>query len=254
MKPSEIVLIVIPLLFFLSMLIFYFVQWRREKVFDEEVWNRGKSIFVGHFLRQWWTWLTHPIEQFLLEKSVTPNQLTACSIVVGFFSGLSYAMGHVPLGGWLLFLSGFLDMLDGRIARKKNMRSDSGAFFDSFGDRISEGAVYLGILYLFKDSPFFILISALTLLSSQLISYARARAEALGVDCKLGWMQRVERIIYLASASVLEPLFYYLTNEVLKIGRYVPLKLMMVFLAVTTTITACQRGVYVFKNLKEREG
>lgn len=253
MKPSEVVLIVVPIFFLLSMLIFYFIQWRENKIFDEEVWRRGKSIFIGHFLRQWWIWLTHPVEQFLLDRHVTPNHLTMLSLVVGFFSGLSYAVGHVPLAGWLTFLAGFFDMLDGRIARRKNMGSKSGAFFDSFADRISEGIVYLGIIYLFKNSAFLTIISATTLLSSQLISYARARAEALGVECKIGWMQRVERLIYLSAASVFEPLFYYFTHDLLRVGRYIPLKLIMVFLAITTTITVYQRGVYVFKMLKKKE-
>lgn len=251
MKASEIAFVIIPSLFLLSMVVFYSLQWRKEKVFDKEIWARGKSIFLGQFLRQWWMWLTSPVERALLELRITPNQITSFSVIISFFSGISYAMGHFPLGGWLLFLSGFFDLLDGRIARKKNMVTRDGAFFDSFLDRISEGLIYIGIIYYFKNSPLWLLVALLTMLSSQLISYAKARAEALGIECKVGWMQRPERVIYLAGVSTVEPILYHIINKPLGLGKYFFFKIVLLFLCLMATVTAYQRAVHSINSLRK---
>lgn len=252
MKPSELAFVIIPSLFLFSMLIFYIFQWRRNRVFDEEIWSRGTSFFLGQFLRQWWMWLTSPIERMILLWKITPNQVTGLSVVVSLFSGISYAAGHFPLGGWLLFLSGFLDLLDGRIARRKNMVTMDGAFFDSFSDRVSEGLVYLGIVYYFRNSTLWLIISVATMLSSQLISYAKARAEALGVECRVGWMQRPERIIYLAGVSTLEPILYHIINKPLGLGNYFFFRIVLLFLFIMTVVTAYQRAFHSIRFLREK--
>ncbi len=250
MKPSELAFIIIPSFFLFSMALFYFFQWRKDKIFDKEVWSRGASVFLGQFLRQWWMWLTYPVERAILGLKITPNQVTGFSVIISFFSGLSYAVGHFPLGGWLLFLSGFFDLLDGRIARKKNMVTRDGAFFDSFSDRIAEGLVYTGIIYYFRKSPFWLVVAVLTLLSSQLISYAKARAEALGINCSVGWMQRPERIIYLGGVSTLEPILYHIINKPLGLGNYFFFKIILLFLCIVATITVYQRAVHSINSLR----
>jgi CDP-diacylglycerol--glycerol-3-phosphate 3-phosphatidyltransferase len=251
-RPSEIAFVVIPSLFLISMLFFYFLQWRKDKIFDKEVWSRGTSVFLGQFFRQWWMWLTHPVEKAILGLKITPNQVTGLSIVISFFSGLSYAIGHFPLGGWLLFLAGFFDLLDGRIARRKNMVTKDGAFFDSFSDRVAEGIVYMGIIYYFRNSKFWLMVAVLTMLSSQLISYAKARAEALGVECAVGWMQRPERIIYLAGVSTIEPILYHIINKPLGLGNYFFFKIVLLFLCLMAGVTVYQRAIHTINSLRNK--
>jgi CDP-diacylglycerol--glycerol-3-phosphate 3-phosphatidyltransferase len=121
-------------------------------------------------------------------------------ILVG--SAVAYGLGVVRLGGFLLLVSGVFDMLDGRVARKSGGTTKFGAFYDSTLDRIGEAALLGGITLFFVAGgvpqawriP--AAVTGITALSAGLIvSYARARAEGLGLECKVGIAQRAERII-----------------------------------------------------------
>ena len=109
----------------------------------------------------------------------------------------------------LLLLSGVVDTLDGQVARGGAMVTKFGAFYDSTLDRVGDGATFIGIgafLLIAPDVAFRIpavIVCMVAILSSLLVSYARARAEGLGLDCKVGIAQRAERILGLGVASVL---------------------------------------------------
>jgi CDP-diacylglycerol--glycerol-3-phosphate 3-phosphatidyltransferase len=156
---------------------------------------------------------------------------------------LAYGLGHIRLGGALLLLSGFADTLDGQVARGGAMVTRFGAFYDSTLDRVGDGATFIGIgayLLMAPDVAFrvpAVITCMIAILSSLLVSYARARAEGLGLDCKVGIAQRAERILGLGVVSLL-------------VGagpRALVIEGVVALLAVASTITVVQRFVYVYR-------
>jgi len=181
----------------------------------------------------------------LIEKTVvlfiklkfTPNTLTVATLFWGLGSGILFALGH-PIGGaLLLILCGIFDVLDGMVAIKTNTQSLFGAIFDSTMDRYTEFFVYLGIAYYFRDHwavwvPFF------TFLGSTMVSYTRARAEGLGIECKVGVMQRAERIVFISLGAIFGSL----------LNIYEPIIIgILITIALVSNIAAFQRTFYVKK-------
>jgi len=148
-----------------------------------------------------------PIADGLVRVGLTPNGITTISVLVLLGSGAFFAVGWLRAGAVLLLLSGLFDLLDGKVARRFGMSSQFGAFYDSTMDRLGEGALFMGIGIFYIQSvmqtagerlPVLglgLCFAALT--GSLLVSYTRARAEGLGLDCKVGMAQRAERIVFL---------------------------------------------------------
>jgi CDP-diacylglycerol--glycerol-3-phosphate 3-phosphatidyltransferase len=111
----------------------------------------------------------------------------------------------VNLGGWEVLMGGAADVLDGRIARARDMANRRGAFLDSTLDRFAEVGAFVGITVMYGDSPVALALVASALGGSLLVSYARARGESVGVVCKVGVMQRAERLLLVGFGGVLDP-------------------------------------------------
>lgn len=204
----------------------------------------------------------NPLTDWLVRRHVHPNLLTT----VGFFATLSSAWAfhghHVRSAGVLVLLGGLFDILDGRVARLSGLGSKFGAFYDSTLDRISEIAVYFGILSLYnsalphlwglnpvagmdldKVAPADVSMIYMTMLAmagSLMISYTRARAEAMGIDCRVGLMPRAERVVLIGAAS----LFFG------EDWHGLVLKAVIFILAVLTNVTAFQRIFWVWKHAR----
>ncbi|MCG2601161.1 MAG: CDP-alcohol phosphatidyltransferase family protein, partial [Achromobacter sp.] len=118
---------------------------------------------------------------------------------------LCIAGGRLRLGALVLLLAAVGDLLDGMLARQSGQATPFGAFFDSTLDRIGEGAILAALAYQFAvtGQPAGVAVTVLALLGSLLVSYTRARAEALGVDCKVGLMSRAERVALLVVGLLL---------------------------------------------------
>lgn len=151
-----------------------------------------------------------PLVTFLLALHVHPNLLTLIGVVLGVVAGVVVSQGRVREGAIWLLVSGLFDMLDGQVARKSGTASRRGAFFDSTLDRYAEAAFFIGLMWLFASAGevLSMLACVLVLTGSLLVSYARARAEGLGTECKVGLMERPERFVLtiagcLAGGSVL---------------------------------------------------
>lgn len=183
-----------------------------------------------------------PIVNALIRAGIAPNTITTVSTAVVLGSGVAFGMGRIQLGGALLLLSGVGDMLDGRVAREGARVTPFGAFYDSTLDRVGDAALFGGIALFFvqggvrPDLMIWALGAALVGLAATLIvSYARARAEGLSLDCKVGIAQRAERILGLGIPS----LFVGAGPDGLVLFGIVAL------LAVLSVITVGQRIVYV---------
>jgi CDP-diacylglycerol--glycerol-3-phosphate 3-phosphatidyltransferase len=185
--------------------------------------------------------LITPIVNRLLKTGVRPNTLTTIGTLLVLLSAVGYGMGWFRVGGALLLLSGVVDTFDGQVARLTGQVTKFGAFYDSTLDRVGDGATFIGIatyLLLAPDVAFRIpavVVCMVAILASLLVSYARARAEGLGLDCKVGIAQRAERIFGLGVASVL-----------VGAGPHaLVIEAIVALLALASIITVVQRFVYV---------
>ncbi len=169
---------------------------------------------------------------------MTPNSLTMIGFLAMCGIGVVLAFGNFALGGGLIILAGIFDALDGSLARLTNRVTKFGAFLDSTTDRFAEGALYFGIMYAFmqRGMNWVAYLVFFTLLGSLMVSYARARAEGIGVEMKEGLMTRFERIALLIIGLLLT-VFY----------GDAPLLIVLGILAVFTNLTAIQRMWLVYQ-------
>jgi CDP-diacylglycerol--glycerol-3-phosphate 3-phosphatidyltransferase len=144
-------------------------------------------------------WLLDRIVGALAATGINPNLLTFLGLVVNFGAAASFAVGNFRAGAIIIFFAGFLDMLDGQVARRQNRVTAFGAFYDSTLDRYADMALYMGLLVYYSVSgrtPY-VVLAAVATAGSVMVSYARARAESLIPLCKVGFMERPERMVLL---------------------------------------------------------
>lgn len=176
--------------------------------------------------------------------NINPNFLSFLGLISGILVGVFYGLSRP---GWaLVFLvfCGMLDILDGKVATNGNKKTLFGAIFDSSLDRYSEFAIYLGLGFYFRNH-WILWGLAFAFLGSTMVSYTRARAESLGIDCRIGVMQRAERIVLLILATLAGIIFHHF-DEVMMTA--------IIILAVVSNFTAIQRIFYVYRFEKKKKG
>ncbi len=150
-------------------------------------------------------YLTEPVAGLLARASISPNTVTWFGFLLAVGAAALIATGHLLVAGLLVLISGFFDILDGALARRTNQVTRFGALLDSTLDRLSEAVLLFGILVLYIGDQSFapILLVCLALLGSLLVSYIRAKAEAIGLECQVGLFTRAERVVVLALGLLL---------------------------------------------------
>lgn len=180
-----------------------------------------------------------PLVLALDRAGVSPDGVSLAGLGISVFAAWITAAGQLFLGALVLIVGSVFDMLDGDLARLQGRASKRGAFLDSNFDRLSEAAVYAGLAWFYMEALSWpdsgaVLLVILALTGSLTTSYARARAEGLGVACTGGWLQRPERMVLLILGMIL--------------GRHV-LKLVLALLAAATLFTTLQRIAAVSRDL-----
>ena len=184
-----------------------------------------------------------PLMDVLVRRRVHPNAITTVGFLITVGAGVSFFLGHIRIGGALILLGGVFDVFDGYVARGTGLASAFGSFYDSTLDRISEMVVFLGIFSLYGgghpdfEQPWMVYTVALAMAGSLMVSYTRARAEGLGIDCKVGVMQRTERVVLLGAATLLFGSTW----------GGAALTWVLIAMAVLTNFTAFQRIVWVYR-------
>ena len=181
----------------------YAVMARRRPV-DPDVARRPTTILLGTWVRDWLMWMIGPVERKFVEWKLSPDIFNYIGGAFGFFAGFAYANNELALGGWLILIGGLADIFDGRIARARGIGSNYGEFLDSMLDRFAEMFAFIGIALYFEPTWWAMTATVLASGGSMMVSYARAKGEAVGVDCRGGIMQRAERLVVLALASLLD--------------------------------------------------
>ena len=198
-------------------------------------------------IAQWMRTTLASLEPTLVRLGVRPSQLTSAQLGMSLLAGAAYATGRIFLGGWLVLGCGVLDLLDGSLARRTAQATRRGAFLDSVIDRYAEFFTFCGLGGFFSGS-WMLWVVAFGLLGSIMVSYARARAEGLGVECRGGLMQRGERYLLLGGGSLLSTGVNHLSCQ----PTHVLLTLSLVLLAVLTNLTALSRVRTVMTTLEEQ--
>jgi CDP-diacylglycerol---glycerol-3-phosphate 3-phosphatidyltransferase len=144
-------------------------------------------------------WMLERIVAGIAATGINPNLLTFLGLVVNFGAAINFAVGNFRTGAAIIFFAGFLDMLDGQVARRQNRVTAFGAFYDSTLDRYADMALYMGLLvyYSVNGRTQYVVLAAVATAGSVMVSYARARAESLIPLCKVGFMERPERLVLL---------------------------------------------------------
>jgi phosphatidylglycerophosphate synthase len=174
------------------------------RVSNHDLTGRGGSFVFGFWVRNWFYWLIRPVTRASIALGLTPLFYNLFAVACGLGSMVAYATSHFPVAGLLVFVSGIADVMDGEVARATNSADARGAFLDSTLDRFTEFAAFAGLAYYFASGWIAVAV-AVALGGSLLVSYTRARGESLGVLCKVGLMQRAERMILLGLGSILDP-------------------------------------------------
>jgi CDP-diacylglycerol---glycerol-3-phosphate 3-phosphatidyltransferase len=185
--------------------------------------------------------LIDPVADWLVRRRVHPNTITVIGTLCTVVGGIIYGTGHIRTAGWFLGLTALFDVLDGTVARRSNKSSNFGAFLDSTLDRLADGAVMAGLATFYALNPVhrsvpMVVVCMLGLIGAFLTSYTRARAEALGIDAKVGMLQRPERVTLLSAPQA----FFGLA-----LNGWV-LALIIVVLTVTAWVTVFQRIAFVY--------
>jgi CDP-diacylglycerol--glycerol-3-phosphate 3-phosphatidyltransferase len=174
----------------------------RRRPRDAEVARRPATVLLGYWVRDWVMWLIAPLERALVRSGVSPDVFNYLGAGMGLLAGAAYARGAAAAAGWCVLLGGLADILDGRIARARGLASARGEFLDSMLDRFAETFALAGLALYLARRPLAAAAAALALGASMLVSYARAKGDAVGVACRGGVMQRAERLVLLAVASL----------------------------------------------------
>ena len=217
---------------------------------DADAQGKGATFLIGlgDFLVHWFMWAIGPIERLLLGLGVGPDAMNLGGLFFGALSGVLIATGRVELGGWAIAAGGVCDILDGRLARARNLASAYGAFIDSTLDRFVEVFAFLGFVLFLRGFPWGPLLAAAAITGSLLVSYTRARGESVGVLCKEGLMQRAERLVLTCLAC--------LSDAPLAVGlgvrRGTIILWTMALIAAGTFLTAAQRTLWISARLRDR--
>ncbi|MCI0513405.1 CDP-alcohol phosphatidyltransferase family protein [candidate division KSB1 bacterium] len=196
---------------------------------------------LPQWTRGWYVNLIQPVINLFIKYKLNPNWFTTLGLIISFVAAYFFGIGNHRLGGALFLLAGTLDIIDGKVARSSGRVTKFGAIYDSTLDRYAEMLVFFGIIYYYSqlDSEWLwgVDISLLGAISASIgvagsimVSYVRARAEGLGLECKVGMLQRPERIVYLGFGAIFH--------------RYIML-FVLLMIAILANLTTIQRLLHV---------
>ena len=183
------------------------------------------------------------VAYLFINLKIGPNALSFMALISGIGAGVLFFLKHPFWAGIMIVICGLFDILDGKVAVNTNQKSLFGAIVDSALDRYSEFFIYLGLAAYFRNH-WAIWLTFWAILGSSMVSYTRARAEGLGIECKIGIMQRAERMLLLFLGAMIGSLFNIFDPAMITV---------LAIIAVFSNITAIQRTFYVKKVEKQEK-
>ncbi|MGH3441339.1 MAG: CDP-alcohol phosphatidyltransferase family protein [Nitriliruptorales bacterium] len=185
--------------------------------------------------RRLWLRAFAPVGRGLARLGITANHVTALGLVLTAVAAWLVVRGDLVLAGWVLVGGSLADAFDGAVARARDEVTVAGGFYDSVADRLSDGVILAAVLWAVGDDPLLFALAAVALVTAQVTSYVRAKAESLGVSCAVGLIERGERAIIITVGLVFH-------RWLLGVALWV--------LAVGGTVTVAQRIAHVLPKLR----
>src|ERR1700730_11369286 len=192
--------------------------------------TRGIGWFFGKIIEK--------IAGMLALSRIHPNVLTFLGLVINIWAAFLFAAGKFKAAGLVVIGAGLFDMVDGRVARETNRVTRFGGFFDSVLDRYSDLALLMGLLVYYGNisRPFYVVLTAIVMTGSVMVSYTRARAENTIPSCKVGFMERPERVVLLIIGALFD--------------RMAPV---LWVIAILSNITVIHRIVFTYQEARRLE-
>lgn len=206
MAESIAPIVAITLVFILALPVFAFDYNRRGRPRTARIAKMGGTMLVNPWFMEYAYWFLDGPARLFTRLGLSPDALSFLGLGLIIAGSAAAGFGRFGLGGWLMLFGAMLDAIDGIVARKRGCASDRGEFLDAVVDRYAEIASYIGLCYYYNDRPWAMGAVLFALLGSLMLSYCRAKAEALSVtDAPNGLMRRHERALYLGLAIALSP-------------------------------------------------
>lgn len=198
--------------------------------------SKWKVNVLPDGIKNWYLNLIAPVINFFVKLEVNPNFFTTIGFILTIGAAVLFATNNIVVAGAIILLAGTFDIIDGKVARANMRVTKFGALYDSTLDRYSEVIMFFGLAFHFIRVDMFITSVAVcfALGGSIMVSYVRARAEALGFQCKVGIMQRPERVVYIGVGAVLS--FIHIGTLIFAI----------LLIAIFANVTAVQRIFHVW--------
>lgn len=212
----------------------------------------ARSPYLPRIVMEFGYWMMDTPANACVRLGITPNMITTLSLLFTISAALLFAIGYFAAGGWMLIFGFMCDAWDGIVARKTNVSSTAGEFYDATIDRYNDLFAFLGLLYYYRNDLVPFLLAAAALVGSTLTSYTRAKGEAVGVDPNVGWMQRHERGVYLGLATVSAPIVAAFTERGVAHPRHFVVIATLALMAFTANVTAVWRARVVLAGLGKR--
>src|SRR3984893_6702231 len=192
--------------------------------------TRGIGWFFGKIIEK--------IVGMLALSRIHPNVLTFLGLLINIWAAFLFAAGRFKFAGLLVIGAGLFDMVDGRVARETNRVTRFGGFFDSVLDRYSDLALFMGLLVFYSSINrfFYIVLTAIVMTGSVMVSYTRARAECTIPKCKVGFLERPERVVLIIIGALFD--------------RMAPV---LWVIAVLSNLTVIHRMIYTWQEAKRLE-
>jgi phosphatidylglycerophosphate synthase len=162
----------------------------------------GGSILLSKYLMEYGLWVFGPLTRTAIRLEIHPDVFSWASLGLHGVAALLIAQGRFFLGAWIIVFGAFCDALDGAVARARGIASDAGEVLDAAIDRWAEMAVFFGFAWYYREIYWGFLLAVGACAGAVMVSYSRAKAESFGVDAALGLMQRHERAVWLAVATL----------------------------------------------------
>ncbi len=217
----------------------------------DRVERQGGTVVLGKWIMEFGLWMWRPAERAAVRLGIHPDAISWSSLLLQLAAGLALALGAFGAAGWMLTLGAICDALDGAVARARNMASPSGELLDAAVDRWGETAVFLGYAWYYRGLWWGFLLSGAALAGAFMVSYARAKGEAAGVDARMGLMQRHERAVLLILSTVGSAL-WDAARPAAGFALHAPVLVALAAIALLANRTGWQRTAFARRELERR--
>lgn len=235
-----------------GMFVFWLTRKLNPRPFSDRVQKAGGSSLLNLWMKEYGYWWLRPQARLLVAMGATPTGVTLGGLATVYAGCYATACGYFGLGGLVILLGSLSDMLDGMVARLRNMCSVSGEFIDSTVDRYADLGLCGGLMAYYIDRPWLVGLSALAAAGSLLVSYTRSKAESLNIwKVPSGPMQRAERAVYIGFGIFLSPVVAAYTEAPSEHPSYGLAIAALLVVAVLTHISALRMIRFVATALRD---